>query len=178
MALNPYFEVLDKARHQLKSFDCGKAVMNDFLKRYAVKNQNLGLSRTWVLAENSADGEKAAVAAYYTLAFQSVEPENFRDKVSLPRYPTPTILLARLAVNKAYQGQRLGRKTLLAALAQAARISEQGLPAYALVLDVLDDDAHRFYQQFDFFKSFDTPADDRVRLFVPMSAVKHLLAGY
>lgn len=176
MALKPYFEVLDKAKHQPKPFDCGKAVMNDFLKRYAAKNQTLGLSRTWVLAENVTDGGKAQIAAYYTLACQSVEPENFGDKVSLPRYPTPTILLARLAVHNTYQGQKLGQKTLLAALAQAVRISEQGLPAYALILDVLDDDAFRFYQQFEFFKSFDASSDNKRRLFVPMSAVKDLLS--
>lgn len=175
MALKSYFEVLDKTKHQLKPFDCGKVVMNDFLKRYAAKNQKLGLSRTWVLVKNVTDGQKAEVAAYYTLASQSVEPENFDDDVSLPRYPTPTILLARLAVSETYRGQTLGRKTLLAALAQAARISEQGLPAHALVLDVLDDDALRFYQQFNFFKPFDTSVDDKIRLFVPMSAVKRLL---
>ncbi|OBX06343.1 hypothetical protein QV08_10555 [Gallibacterium salpingitidis] len=171
MALNPFFEPVDKDKHHLKGFNCGHADMNTFLARYASKNAQLGLSRTWVLAEQTTDRNKAAVAAYYTLAVQSICPEKLIEQ-GLPRYPTPVTLLARLAVDISYQKQGLGTKTLLAALAQAVRMADRGLPTYALILDVLDENALAFYQQFAFFRPLD---DTNRKLFVPLRVIRSLL---
>lgn len=47
------FEILDKQKHNVKDFDCGQGVMNAFLKRFALKNQKLYLSKTWVVFDES-----------------------------------------------------------------------------------------------------------------------------
>ncbi|MCH2038829.1 MAG: hypothetical protein MK137_09585, partial [Rickettsiales bacterium] len=65
MPLEQHFTELDKGLHDLKSFDCGKATMNDFLSRYALKHSKLGLSRTYVLTEMQDDRPKQPIAAYY-----------------------------------------------------------------------------------------------------------------
>lgn len=164
------FEAANKGLHDLKGFDCGKPTMNNFLNRNAVKHNELGLSRTYVLPEPSKVG-KAPVSACFTLANSYVLREEIPAEQSLPRYPIPVILLARLAVDNRYKGQGLGAKTLVYALRKALALSEAGLPAYGVILDVLDEDAFSFYQSFGGFKPF---TDDPMRLYIPMKTVKQL----
>tara|TARA_Y100001949_G_scaffold161308_1_gene153484 strand:+ start:1085 stop:1282 length:198 start_codon:yes stop_codon:yes gene_type:complete len=47
LALEQAFVAADKSAHDLKSFDCSKTGMNEFLARFAIKHNKLGLSRTW-----------------------------------------------------------------------------------------------------------------------------------
>ena len=89
----------------------------------------------------------------------------------LPAYPVPVVLVARLAVNCAFQKQGLGEKTLVTALRQCVSLTDKGLPALGVVLNVLDDEALAFYQRFDVFQSF---TDNPMRLFVPMSLLRQV----
>ena len=170
MTLQQGFLALDPARHDVKGFDCGKPGMNEFLSRYAAKNARLGLSATWVLAEEAvATNNRYPVAAWFTLASATVHREEIPSENRLPGYPVPVILLARLAVSLRHQRQGLGEKTLVSALRRAVRVTDQGLPALGLILDVLDEEALAFYQKFELFQPFtDTP----MRLFAPMSVLR------
>ena len=170
MPLEQTFSAADKSLHDLKGFDCGKLSMNEFLNRHALKHSRLGLSRTYVLAAQSEEMKKP-VAAYYTLAASMVTRSTIPATQSLPNYLVPLVMLARLAVCNEYQGKGLGAKTLVYALRQAANLSKAGLPAYGLILDVLDDKALAFYQYFDLFKPF---TDDPMRLFVPMKTIAQI----
>lgn len=167
------FVLLDAKQHDLKAFDCGKPEMNQFLSRYAHKNRKLGLSSTWVLPEQLAlsDKKKLIVAAYYTLASATVSRVHIPSDKKLPAYPVPVVLLARLAVNSAFQKQGLGEKTLVTALRQCVNLTDKGLPALGMVLDVLDDEALAFYQSFDVFRNF---TDNPMRLFVPMNVLRQV----
>ena len=167
MPLEQSFSEIDKSHHDLKSFDCGKPVMNQFLARYAARHSKLGLSRTYVLAEK-LDAPKKRIAAYYTLSAATVTRSQLPTTQSLPHYPVPVVMLARLAVDRHRQGMGLGAKTLVYALRQASKLSASGLPADGLILDVLDEDALAFYQQFEMFIPF---TNNPVRLFVPMQTL-------
>lgn len=164
------FVDVDKSKHLLRQFDCGKAIMNQFLVRFAQKHAKLGLSRTKVLATN--DNDRQTVAAYYTLAATTLYRSDIIPSQSLPSYPIPTALIARLAVNRQFQGQRLGEKTLITALENAVQLSDNGLPMYGVALDVLDDDAMGFYRQFDFFSL--TNDKEYRRLFVSIQTLRQL----
>jgi GNAT superfamily N-acetyltransferase len=89
----------------------------------------------------------------------------------LPTGPIPMILPARLAIDSTFQRQGLGAKTLVTALRQARALSQSGLPAYGLILDVLDEQALGFYNSFEVFQVF---TDDSVRLFVGMKTIADL----
>lgn len=170
------FVPLDALQHDVRSFDCGSEPQTTYLRRYAAKNSRLNLNRTFVLPwrhPRDAKGRKARIAAWYTLAGLSVTSTPEREK--LPRYPVPVILLAQLAVDSRFQAQGLGSRVLVHALRHAERMatSEQSLPARGVVLDVVSDQAMKFYAQFAFFQSF--PANPH-RLFVSMSSIRtHLL---
>ncbi|MDX1728194.1 MAG: GNAT family N-acetyltransferase [Pseudoalteromonas tetraodonis] len=170
MKLCQTFVPVNKQSHLLKKFDCGKAEMNTFLSRFAVKHAKLGLSRTFVLPVDD-DTDKRIVSAYYTLAMSTVTPKKLPVKQSLPNYSIATVLLARLAVDINFQGRRLGEKSLIAALRHAVKLCDSGLPALGLILDVLDEDALAFYQRFDCFHAL---TDDPMRLFVSMNTLREI----
>ena len=69
--------------------------------------------------------------SYLTLAGQSVAREEIPTDRRQPGYPVPVVLLARLAVE----------------------LTDAGLPALGVVLDVLDEGALGFYQRFDAFEA-------------------------
>lgn len=173
MTFAQQFVLLDPQQHDVKQFDCGKPDMNSFLSRYADKNKKLGLSATWVLIKQPVpdDIKKVLMAAYYTLALTTVSREQIPTDKNLPAYPVPVVLLARLAVNRCFQKQGLGEKTLISALRQSVYLTDKGLPALGVVLDVLDNDALGFYQQFDVYQTF---TDDPMRLFVMMNVLRKL----
>lgn len=172
MALKQAFESLDKSSHDIKAFDCGKPEMNQFLSRFAVKHTKLGLSHTWILVEETeATAKLSTVAAYYTLASATVDKSSLPIQKSLPRYPIPVVLLARLAIDTRYQGKGLGSKVLVAALRRAYELTSRGLPALGIVLDVLDAEALKFYQSFEFFEPL---TDDPMRLFISMQSISDL----
>ena len=168
------FLPLDPSAINVKSFDCGKDVINTYLRRYAAKNMALNLNRTFVLPytfkENS---EKSHVAAYYTLAHQTLVREELPDPSRLPRYPVPVILLAQLGIDQRFHRQGLGVKTLVHALRHAYQITSNpnGIPAMGVALDVLDQDALAFYRSFDFFLSL---TNNPMKLFVPMASLEAL----
>ncbi|WP_373006998.1 GNAT family N-acetyltransferase [Hyphomonas sp.] len=168
------FLPLDPSAINVKTFDCGKNAINTYLRRFAAKNMALNLNRTFVLSYTTEDSaEKPQVAAYYTLAHQTLVREVLPDPSRLPRYPAPVILLAQLGIDLRFHRQGLGAKTLVYALRHAYRIASnpKGLPAMGVVLDVLDQDALAFYQSFEFFLPL---TDNPMKLFVPMASLETL----
>lgn len=171
MAVLKDFVSVNKTQQNLKAFDCGKATMNTFIARFASRDMGLGISSTWVLpTDDLGPDKKSFVAAYFTLCSSTVTREEIPQN-KLPPYPVPVTLLAKLAVDQRYQGQRIGEKTLVYALREAVSLADRGLPAVGVTLDVLDEDALSFYQKFDFFEPF---TDDPMRLFVPMNLLRDL----
>lgn len=87
------FLPLDPRTINVRTFDCGKEAINVYLRRYAAKNMALNLNRTFVLPYSTEDrSEKAQVAAYYTLAHQTLVREELPDPSRLPRYPVPIVV--------------------------------------------------------------------------------------
>jgi ribosomal protein S18 acetylase RimI-like enzyme len=100
----------------------------------------------------AVDESNRAIAGYYTLAAGAVALTDLPEQLvkRLPRYPSvPVARLGRLAVDKAYRGQKLGAALLWDASSRAAA-SE--LMAYALVVDAKDDQAQDFYEHHGFIR--------------------------
>jgi GNAT superfamily N-acetyltransferase len=136
------------ADHVLDDFDCGKASLDDWLIRYARQAQASGSAKTFVVA----DGRR--VAGYFSLAvgqLDSVEaPERFRK--SMGQYPIPVVLLARLAVDRAYESQGVGIGMLQDAVQRTLTIAEQA-GIRALLTYPIDAEADAFYRRFGFVSS-------------------------
>jgi len=61
--------------HDVTSFDCGDTTLNDWLQRRAIKNENSGASRTFVVCEYNS------VIGYYSLAVGAIAREETSGKV-------------------------------------------------------------------------------------------------
>lgn len=168
---NSYFIPINLLKISTKGFDCDKEPINNFLKLYAAKNMANKLSTTFVLPyRETPEAKKGRIAAFYTLANSTIARDELPE-AKLPRYPVPIILLAQLGVHNAFQGQRLGEKTLIYALRHAFSVitNDDGIPSYGVVLDVLDEDAKKFYQRFEYFIEI-----AELKLFVPLSELELL----
>ncbi len=166
------FVELNKIVHDRSTFDCGTPQLNHFLQQFAAKHRAAGISLTMVLP---AKGNEADICAYYTLSHTEISRTTLPKSAakSLPHYPVPVLLIAQLAVNRAAQGQGLGKITLIRALRHAYAINEH-LPSYAVVVDALDDGVRGFYEQFG-FHNLDTH-NERTRLYLSMQTVLQLFA--
>ncbi|MDR3501375.1 MAG: GNAT family N-acetyltransferase [Legionella sp.] len=170
MKLKQEFVALDSSKHLIKNFDCTKKTMNDFLVKFAIKHAKQGISTTMVLTVDDPSLQKLPVVAYYTLGISSI----YRDEIpssSLPTYPIPLTLLARLAIDVHYQQQSLGRKSLIYALRHVVKLNDLGLKTHGLMLDVLDDEALSFYKKFNFFQEF---PGNPMKLFVSMQELRKI----
>jgi predicted N-acetyltransferase YhbS len=88
----------------------------------------------------------------------------------MPRYPIPVLILARLAVRKDLQGQRLGQGLLKDALVRTARAADIA-GVRALLVHAKDDQARAFYERFDFEPS----PTDAYHLFLLVKDIRRLI---
>jgi len=173
MALRPCFVALDKSKHDVSAFCCDKPSMDNFLAQLTANHAQQGLSKIWVLSEENTQ-DKERLAAYLTLSQHGIEKASISSKKSLPLYPIPVVLLARLAVDVNYQQTGLGGKTLITALVTAYELCQQGLPAYDLVLNVLDENAVTFYAHYQWFEPLTSHPK---RLFIGMKSIEQFVKG-
>jgi predicted N-acetyltransferase YhbS len=118
--------------------------LDNWLCTRALRNQDTGDSRTFVLAENGL------VVGFYALTTASAA------RVGLPGAlrrnapdPVPLMLLGQLAVTMSHAGKGLGRRLLQDALRRVAAAS-RSVGFRALATHPIDDSAEAFYRRFGF----------------------------
>lgn len=125
--------------HATADFSCGTAALDDWLKRRALTNQDNDATKTFVVC----DGER--VVGFYALAAGAISTQSVGGKFkrNLPD-PIPVVILARLAIDRSFQGQGLGRALFrdaaLRTLGAADAIGIKGIIVHAL-----SDSAKQFY---------------------------------
>lgn len=139
-----------RSKTVLKKFDCGTEVLNSFLVRYALKNDELGIGRTFIALDDDDQ-----ISGYFTLATAQVAykeiPEDY--KVKLPKYPIPALRIARLAVSKDLQGKGIGKWLLAQAFTKIIQVADvTGL--YFIIVDAKET-SKSFYEHYGFQKFID-----------------------
>jgi GNAT superfamily N-acetyltransferase len=77
--------------------------------------------------------------------------------------------LGRLAVDQKYQGHGIGKILLIDALKRSHEASLKSVGSMAVIVDVLDSEAEKFYQKFGFIR---LPAS--AKMFLSMKTVGRL----
>jgi len=152
--------------HRVDGFDCGKEPLNRFLIRFALQSQLSNASQTYV----ALSGEE--ILGFHTLVFSEVAYDDAPDRLrkGVARHPIPLMILARLAVAKAWAGKGIGSGLLKDALGRTLAAGEiAGLRAFAV--HAKDDEARAFYEHFDFVAS----PSDPMHLFVLLKDVRTLI---
>ena len=160
-ALSPV-ETLDET-HDVSSFECGKELLDRFLKRFALTNQRADSARTYVVCR------KSVVVAYYSLAAGAVEHASAPVRIGkgLARHPIPVMLLARLAVDRTQQGRGIGKALIKDALLRTAAAADI-VGVRALLVHAKDDEARAWYQALEFEPS----PTDSYHLFLLMKDIR------
>nr|WP_303657314.1 GNAT family N-acetyltransferase [Asticcacaulis aquaticus] len=98
------------------------------------------------------------IVGFYSLVVGEVyyddAPE--RLKKGLARHPVPVMLLARLAIGKAWQGRGLGAGLLKDAIRRTLQAADIA-GVRALIVHAKDDRARAFYERYDFQPSPSDP---------------------
>ena len=70
------FVELNKSTHDRESFDCGENELNIFIRQFAAKHMQAGISRTMVLpATMLLPNNKLPICSFYTVAPSSISRE-------------------------------------------------------------------------------------------------------
>ncbi|MFM9970312.1 MAG: GNAT family N-acetyltransferase [Burkholderiales bacterium] len=156
--------------HDRAGFDCGRAELNDWLRKVARQHQEKGLSKTFVaiakdqaVEHQAAEDQAAVICGYFALTLTELENRNLPAawQKKLPRR-IPGVRLARLAVDQKFQRKGLAELLIVDALARARRIYlEAG--GIGLFVDAIDERAAAYYRKFGFLGTPDNP----LLLFLP-----------
>lgn len=152
--------------HDLEEFFCDEIELDDFLRKRALKNQEQGASRTYVVC----DGPNRVIA-YYSLAVGSITHSEVSGKIrrNMPD-PIPVMVLGRLAVDESAQGLGLGKgllKDCILRTLQAAEIA--GIRA--ILVHAISESARTFYEKCGFQPS---PIDSMILMITLKDAAKAL----
>ncbi len=135
--------------HDLSSFDCGAASLNEWLQRFAWRNQQADAAQVYVARH--WDQVDRVVAGYHSLTAGSVRRDDAPARVArgLANHPIGVALLGRLAVDRGQKGKGLGRSLLLDALMRTAQAADT-IGIRAVLVHAIDEEAKRFYLHFNF----------------------------
>ena len=147
--------------HPRSQFHCGERSIDEFLARYARQEDTMGVAKTF-LAIDDANG---AIVGFYTLTVESVPvslmPEDYQKR--LGHHNIPFFLLARLGVDRAYQGQGIGGQLLVAAAHRCITVAAE-VGGLGLLIDAKSPELAAWYKKFG---AVALPSDP-LRLFIPL----------
>jgi GNAT superfamily N-acetyltransferase len=156
-------------RHDREAFDCGEEALNEFLRRYARKSHELGGAKTFLAIE---DAENKTILGFYSLSPASVAyartPEVTRR--GLARHDVPGFRLARLAVDRQFQGQGIGGQLLLAAGRRCLRAATE-VGGVVLVIDAKNERVAEWYATYGAVPLLDAP----LSLLLPLATMEAAL---
>jgi len=158
-------EILNE-KHDLSSFDCGNADLNDFLKSDSLKNQEERFSVTRLII---ADGN---LAGFYSMTPDTLHKGRVDISDKIPNYPYekyPAIKLARLAVDRNYQHKGIGRELLISFFSIANNVSKITGGRYLTVDSKRE--ACEFYERFGFKPVMSKKYDDILPMYLDMNHI-------
>ncbi|MBL0088891.1 MAG: GNAT family N-acetyltransferase [Ideonella sp.] len=129
------------AEDDTAEFDCARDALNQWFRRHAWRNQQLGVSRTTVVCDPATGG----IVGYVSLSAAQIE------RAWLPKAqhrnrpdPMPAILLGQLAVDLQWRGRGVARSLMFYALGTAVRMSK-AVGCFCVLTHPLDDDVRALY---------------------------------
>jgi len=151
-------------------FDCGDAQLNEYLKRYALKDQRRMFGVTY--AAVCCEEPPCKVIGYYTLANTSIPRQGLPEEIlkGTPKYQgLPAFLLGRLAVDKRYQGKDIGEVLLSRCFEHCLTIAKVSGARY-LITDARES-AVSWYERYNFRTIVGAANPDSIKMFVDLKVV-------
>ena len=161
-------EPVSKA-HDREAFDCGEDALNEFLRRYARKSHERGGAKTFLAID---DASNKSILGFYSLSPASVNYARTPEliKRGLARYDVPGFRLARLAVDRRFQGQGMGGQLLLAA-GKRCLLAAAEVGGVVLVIDAKNERVAKWYASYGALPLLDSP----LSLLLPLATIEAAL---
>lgn len=133
--------VLLTESHDTTSFDCGEAVLDDWLRNRAWDNLQVAASRTYV----TCPANSSQVVGYFALSMGQILAQDVRGSMrrNMPKQ-IPAVTLGRLAIDRAWQGKGLGRALLADVVRRSLRAGAE-VSARLVIVHVISPAAEAFY---------------------------------
>jgi GNAT superfamily N-acetyltransferase len=153
-------------RHDREAFDCGETALNEFARRYARRNHEMGGAKTFLAID---DADNKTILGYYSLSPASIAYASTPALVrrGLARHDVPAFRLARLAVDLKAQGQRLGGQLLLAA-GKRCLLASAEVGGVAILIDAKNARVAAWYSRYGALPLLDAP----LSLLLPLATVE------
>jgi GNAT superfamily N-acetyltransferase len=156
------------ARHDRAGFSCGVDELDRYLKTQAGQDARRKANGVFVLVQAV---QPEAVLGYYTLCATSLPQGEVpvAARKHIPRYPVVSaVLIGRLAVSAARQGEGLGA-VLLADAVRRVHASAATIGASMMVVDAINERALSFDESHGFAR-----LPESLRAVLPMDVIKRL----
>lgn len=141
----------DPAALKLHPFRCGEDELDEWLTKCAGQSERRDNVRTTLLL----DEQEGRIAGYYSMrTFELAAADAVAATGRSHRYPVPAMLIARLAVDRDYQGRGTGRLLLFDALQKLAAAADD-IGFEMVVVHALHEDAACFYLRHGFRRFLD-----------------------
>jgi len=161
---------LSKNYNGLKIFDCGNKMINSFVHKSLKTRVKKHLSQAYVLldCENSE-----RFIGFYTLDTFSIARDNFEVENKPSGLPpiVPVVKLSMLGVDKAFQGQGIGKRLLRDVFLKAYEVS--GLAGCVGIYLLSEKEAVDFYKRLGFVAIKD---DEPLPMFISIDVVMELFS--
>lgn len=134
--------------HDISAFRCGEPSLDEWLRKYALANQSVHSSRTFVLTEPGS----VQVLGYYSLTVASIQRAEVTKGARSglpPAYDVPAVLMARLARDEKRRFDGVGQLMLADAVLRTLRMS-QDAGIRLLAVHALNEKARQWYLANDF----------------------------
>jgi GNAT superfamily N-acetyltransferase len=158
---------------ETKSFDCGDAPLNNYLKKHAWANQEKSsIGVTYVAVDEAAP---RSVLGYFTIAMSSVPRDAFPKNYvrGLPNYDLPLILLARLAVDQRFAGKGIGHALISEAFRISLRVSAE-VGCRCIITDAYRD-RMSWYARYGFVPIEGSPPEAPQKMFLDVRTIRKAL---
>ncbi len=148
----------------LKAFDCQEELLNIYLKQYALKNDINGIAKTFLCVSD----DKASLIGFFSLSTANIQFAEYSgvSDDNIPHYPIPCVRIARLAVDKDYQGHKVGSYLLKECFLRILLIS-RNVGIHLVIVDAKESSTG-FYEHY----GFKLLKKDSLTYFIKLSVVE------
>ena len=134
--------VLLTEAHDYSGFDSGEPVLDEWLRRRAWSNQQTAASRTYVVCPVGSH----RIVGYFALSMGQILAQDVAGAMrrNMPN-AIPAGTLGRLAIERAWQGQGLGRALLADVVRRSLRASSE-VSARLVIVHAISPASEAFYR--------------------------------
>ncbi len=134
--------------HDVANFDSGESSINLWLQSTSRFSQAENLAQTFVISNQNRQ-----VIGYYALCSAAIHRNELAKPMKKHGFPSmiPLVLLARLGVDRRYQGKGVGAQLLSDALSRCLSVSSN-IAVHGVLVHALKDAVRSYYKAYGFLE--------------------------